>query len=214
VSVAVKICGITSSEDGRLAAAEGADAVGFVFWPRSPRYVQPTRAREIADALPPFVARVGVFVDASPEELERVAEVARLDVLQLHGVESPGSLRGLSRRALKAIRVDADFDVSRLSAWFDAGVGVLLDRGSTHRPGGTGRTFDWSRIEGVRARGFLAVAGGLSPDNVSEAIERMRPDAVDVSTGVESTPGRKDPEKLRAFMDAVRRTGGSDVVGH
>jgi phosphoribosylanthranilate isomerase len=214
VNVAVKICGITTPEDGRLAAASGAAAVGLVFWPRSPRYVEPARAREIADALPPFVARVGVFVDETPQELERIADVVRLDVLQLHGSESPALLRDLSRRALKAIRVDADFDVSHLDTWFEAGVGVLLDRGSARRPGGTGRPFDWSRVEGARTRGFLAVAGGLSPENVSEAIERMRPDAVDVSTGVESAPGRKDPERLRAFMEAVRRTGGDHVVDH
>jgi len=214
VSVAVKICGITSPEDGRLAADSGAAAVGFVFWRRSPRYVEPARAREIADALPPFVARVGVFVDETHRELERIADAARLDVLQLHGSEPPSLLRDLSRRALKVIRVDADFDVSHLAAWFEAGVGVLLDRGSGRQPGGTGRPFDWSRVEGVRARGFVAVAGGLSPENVSEAIERMRPDAVDVSTGVESAPGRKDPAKVRAFMAAVRGAGDRDVVGH
>lgn len=216
MSVAVKICGITSPEDGRLAADAGADAVGFVFWPRSPRYVEPARAREIADALPPFVARVGVFVDELPEELERVAEAVRLDVLQLHGAESPQLLGKLPRRALKAIRVGDDFDASRLAPWFEAGVGVLLDRGSSDSPGGTGRSFDWARVEGARrgAGSYLAVAGGLSPDNVAEAIARMRPDAVDVSTGVESAPGRKDPGKLRAFMAAVRAARGTDVVGH
>ena len=206
--IAVKICGITSMEDAAMAVAAGADAVGFVFWPGSPRAVDPAAARAIAATLPPFVLRVGVFVDASPEEMRRVADEVGLDLVQLHGSESP---EAVSQRA--AARGQGGARGPRLPA----GGGAPLRRSggrppprhargrATGCPGGTGRTFDWSLVRPVReGTSFVILAGGLTPENVGEAIAAVRPDAVDVSSGVESAPGKKDPAKVRAFVEAVR----------
>jgi indole-3-glycerol phosphate synthase/phosphoribosylanthranilate isomerase len=205
--IAVKICGITTVEDGRLAVAAGADAVGFVFWPKSPRAVLPATARLIAAALPPFVLRVGVFVDASPEEMRRVADEVGLDVVQLHGDEPPEAVALAPRRAIKAVRVGPGFLPEDALRYTGRAGALLVDTRADglETPGGTGRTFDWSLVRPVRAATpFLVLAGGLTPDNVGEAIAAVRPDAVDVSSGVESSPGRKDPAKVRAFVDAVR----------
>ena len=204
--VAVKVCGITSVEDGLLAARAGADAVGLVFWPRSPRAVDLETARRIADALPPFVSRVGVFVDADRETLARTAEAVGLDVLQLHGEEPPETLAGLPRRVIKAVRVGESFRPEEALRYEGHVSGILLDtKVEGGAPGGTGQSFDWTRVRAVReAVSFLMVAGGLTPDNVRRAVTALRPDAVDVSSGVESAPGRKDPDKVKAFIDAVR----------
>lgn len=205
--ISVKICGITTVEDGRLAVAAGADAVGFVFWPKSPRAVLPSTARLIAAALPPFVLRVGVFVDASPEEMRRVADEVGLDVVQLHGDEPPEAVSLAPRRAIKAVRVGPGFRPEDALRYAGRAGALLLDTRADglDTPGGTGRTFDWSLVRPVReGTPFLVLAGGLTPDNVGEAIAAVRPDAVDVSSGVESSPGRKDPAKVRAFVDAVR----------
>jgi len=204
--VTVKICGITSVEDARTAVAAGADAIGFVFWPKSPRAVDVPTARAIASTLPPFVLRVGVFVDATPEEMRRIADEVGLDVVQLHGDESPEVVARAPRRAVKAVRVGPGFRPQDALRYDGAAAGLLLDtRVDEGAPGGTGRTFDWSAVRPVReGTSFLFLAGGLTPDNVREAIAAVRPDGVDVSSGVESAPGRKDPAKVRAFMDAVR----------
>jgi phosphoribosylanthranilate isomerase len=203
----VKVCGITRPEDGLLAAEAGADAVGFVFYPMSPRRVQPAQAAAIARELPPLVTRVGVFVDADRDEMARTADEVGLDLLQLHGEEPPAALEGLPRRALKAVRVGAGFtpeDALR----FGAAAGVVVDTrlvGQTALPGGTGTPFDWTLVRGLRDRvSFLMLAGGLTPDNVAEALTEVRPHAVDVSSGVERLPGKKDPERVRAFIEAVR----------
>jgi len=207
VSVAVKICGLTSVGDGRAAAAAGADAVGFVFWSRSPRCVAPSRAGEIAAALPPFVARVGVFVDEPRDAVERIAGEVGLDVVQLHGDEAPGDFRGLRRRLVKALRL-GDGVRSAIGAWSALGSGILLDAGTPALPGGTGRRLDWPAVAALRdAAPWLMLAGGLDPDNVAEAIRVVRPDAVDVSSGVESSPGVKDPVRVAAFVRAARRAG-------
>jgi len=204
--VAVKICGITSVEDGLAAARAGADALGFVFWPGSPRAVDTATARRISQALPPFVLRVGVFVDASREEMARVADQVGLDLVQLHGSESPQQVAAAPRRAIKALRVGADFDPELAVAFQEAAIAVLLDTQSTGAPGGSGQRFDWSKARAVRARvAHLVLAGGLDPDNVEAAIATVGPDAVDVSSGVESSPGRKDEAKVRAFVEAVRK---------
>ncbi len=200
----VKICGITSRADAHAAIEAGADALGLVFWPQSPRVVSVEQARAITADLPAFVTRVGVFVDASAEEMNAAADRASLDVLQLHGDEAPSILPALRRRALKALRVGAEFQASAADPWHD-GAGLLLDVKAAEAPGGTGRTFDWSLARGVRGRtGFLVAAGGLDASNVGDAIKALRPHAVDVSSGVEAAPGRKDPAKMRAFVDAVR----------
>ena len=203
----VKICGITDPDHGLAAAGEGADAIGLVFWPDSPRAVTPERARAIGEALPPFVVRVGVFVDASRDEMARVADAAGLDMLQLHGDEPPEALAGLPRRALKAVRIGDGFAPEDALRYEGLAAGLLLDAPAPGRPGGTGRPFDWSLARGVRERTrFLLLAGGLTPESVAAAIHAVRPHGVDVSSGVESAPGRKDPKRVKAFLDAVRTT--------
>lgn len=202
----VKVCGITSVEDGVAAAEAGADAVGFVFWPRSPRRVDPATARRIGEALPPSVVRVGVFVDAPAEEIARVAEDAGLDVVQLHGMESPEDLAALPRRAWKALRVGPGFAPAEVARYAQRAAAILLDTRVEGAPGGTGRTFEWRLAREARERaGFLILAGGLTAENVAQAIAAAAPDGVDVSSGVESSPGRKDAARLRAFLDAARR---------
>jgi len=205
--VFVKVCGITRPEDGLLAAEAGADAVGFVFYPMSPRRVDVSRAAEIAREIPPLVARVGVFVDAARDEMSRVADEVGLDLLQLHGEEPPDALEGLPRRALKAVRVGKGFTVEDALRYRGA-AGVVVDTrlvGETVMPGGTGTPFDWALVRGLRDQvGFLMLAGGLNPDNVAEAIREVQPHAVDVSSGVERLPGRKEPAQVRAFVEAVR----------
>jgi len=203
--VPVKVCGLTSVDDARAAAEAGADAVGLVFWPRSPRAVTAAAAREIAAALPPFVARVGVFVDASAVEMGRLADEVGLDVLQLHGQEPLAILEGLPRRALKAVQVESEEQLAQALAWAAAGAGLLVDARGGSAPGGTGRTCDWSWARRLRERApFVALAGGLTPENVGAALASVAPHALDVSSGVESAPGRKDPRRLRDFVAAVR----------
>jgi phosphoribosylanthranilate isomerase len=201
----VKVCGITSVEDALLAARHGADAVGMVFWEPSPRSVGLDLAREICRCLPPFVLRVGVFVDAARSELFEAAE-AGLDLLQLHGQEPPGIFAELPRRAIKAVGVGEGFRVDEALRYEGRAAGILLDaRPPGPAPGGTGRTFDWSVARQVRdGASYLLLAGGLHAGNVAEAITRVRPDVVDVASGVESAPGRKDPEEVRAFIEAAR----------
>lgn len=204
----VKICGITSAEDARLAVEAGADALGFVFFSMSPRRTTPERAATIARELPPAVRRVGVFVNEPRDEMARVADAVGLDLLQLHGDEPPEALEGLPRPAIKAVRVGKGFASEEALRYALKAAGILVDTrlpGETQLPGGTGVPFDWSLVQGLAARvPFLMLAGGLGPSNVAEAIRAVRPHAVDVSSGVESLPGRKDPEKVRAFLKAAR----------
>jgi phosphoribosylanthranilate isomerase len=205
--VRVKVCGVTSPEDALLAAEAGAAAVGMVFWPNSPRFVDRALARRIAEALPSFVLRVGVFVDQSLDMLTRTAEDVGLDIIQLHGGEPPEMVACLPRRALKAIRVGDDEPVLDELAKYD-GAAILLDTKDEQRPGGTGRPFDWRLAQRVRAKvPFLVLAGGLTAENVAQAIKSVGPDAVDVSSGVEASPGKKDAGKLKAFFEAVRSAG-------
>jgi len=204
----VKICGITSAEDARLAVDAGADALGFVFWQMSPRKVDPARAAAIARELPPFVLRVGVFVDRPRAEMARIADEVGLDILQLHGDEPPEALAGLPRRAIKAVRVGKGFASDEAARYAGCAAGLLVDTrmpGETQLPGGTGVPFDWTLVKGLVERvPFLMLAGGLGPANVGEAIRAVAPHGVDVSSGVETLPGRKDPAKLRAFVEAAR----------
>jgi phosphoribosylanthranilate isomerase len=202
----VKICGITRSRDAMVAAEAGADAVGFVFWRKSPRAIDPKGARAIAAGLPSSIVRVGVFVDPRPGELSRIADEAELDILQLHGAESPESLADLPRRCWKAVGVGPDFVAGDALRYEGRVAGILLDTRSEGAWGGTGRTFDWSLAQEVRKRAsFLVLAGGLDPENVEAAVRAVRPDGVDVSSGVESSPGRKDEGRVRAFIEAARR---------
>lgn len=203
--VRVKICGITSVADARLACDAGADAIGFVFWPKSPRNVEIETAAAIAREAAPFVVRVGVFVDASADRLRTTAEAVGLDLLQLHGAELPEMFGDLARRAVKAVRVGPGFVADEALRFEGKASGILLDTQSQTAAGGTGQTFDWSLARSVRegAR-YLILAGGLTPENVADAVRAVQPDAVDVSSGVESSPGKKDEAKVRAFLQAVR----------
>jgi phosphoribosylanthranilate isomerase len=203
--VRVKICGITTPEDGVMAAQAGADAIGLVFFAKSPRHVSLETARAITLAVPPLVLRVGVFVDAPPQAIAEAVDAGRLDLVQLHGTEAPEVFATLPRRGLKAIRVGQDFDVEAALRYEGRAAGLLLDTQSAKGEGGTGEPFDWSLVQELRTRAsYLMLAGGLTPENVGRAIRTVRPDAVDVSSGVERAPGEKDIEKVRAFIDAVK----------
>jgi phosphoribosylanthranilate isomerase len=201
----VKICGITSAGDAALAVDAGADAIGFVFSPRSPRNVSPGHAAAIAREVPGAVLRVGVFVDASADEMKHVAESVGLDVLQLQGEEPPEALVRLPRPVLKAVRVGPAFSPDEALRYVATAAGILVDTRLPGHRGGTGVPFDWSLVNGLAERvPFLMLAGGLAPSNVAEAVRAVRPHAVDVSSGVEGAPGRKDPGKVRAFVEAAR----------
>lgn len=203
MAVKVKVCGITTPEDAVMASEAGAAAIGLVFWPGSPRFVDRATARRIVEALPLFVLRVGVFVDQSLDMMTRTSDDVGLDIIQLHGAEPTETVACLPRRVIKAIRVGSDSVMDEVRRY--EGSSILLDTKDEVLPGGTGKTFDWQTAQQVRARvRFLVLAGGLTPENVAEAIKTVGPDAVDVSSGVEAAPGKKDPRKLRAFMEAVR----------
>jgi phosphoribosylanthranilate isomerase len=203
--VRVKICGITTPDDGVMAARAGADAIGLVFFPKSPRYVEPAAARAIHAAVPPFVLRVGVFVDPTAAAIAEAVAAGGLDVLQLHGSEPPEAFDALPRRAIKAVRVGPAFDIEQALRYDGRAHGLLLDTQTDGTHGGTGETFDWTLVQELRPRAsYLILAGGLDPENVTRAIKAVRPDAVDVSSGVERAPGHKDPEKVRAFIAAVK----------
>jgi len=203
--VSIKICGLTTPEDARAAAQAGADAIGLVFWPRSPRAVTVAAARRIAAALPAFVLRVGVFVNAPREELLRVADEVGLDILQLHGQEPPEALAGLTRRALKAVALAGPEDVQRARRYADSGAALLVDAAGQPAPGGTGRTADWALARRLREQvPELVLAGGLTPENVAAAIAAVEPHGVDVSSGVELAPGCKQAARMQAFVAAVR----------
>jgi phosphoribosylanthranilate isomerase len=200
----VKICGITRMEDALAAATAGADAVGFVFHARSPRAVTPAAAREMALAMPPFVSRVGLFVDAAPETVAAILDTVPLDLLQFHGDERPADCDTLGRPYLKAVPMAPGTDPVAYMDTYPHAAGFLLDSHGNGRTGGTGETFDWDRIP-RDLRHCLVLAGGLNPENVADAVRRVRPWAVDVSTGVEARPGIKDPARMQAFVDEVKR---------
>jgi phosphoribosylanthranilate isomerase len=202
--VFVKICGITRLEDAEAAVNAGATALGFVFWPGSPRAVDPRRARAIAASLPPFITTVGVFADQPAEYVNEVAHVAQLGAVQLHGGESADYVAAMSRPVVKAvaIRDDVELDAARVDVW-PPRVILLLDAHDPVRKGGTGRTVDWSVAAAIATRRPIVLAGGLNPDNVADAIARVRPFGIDVSSGVEAAPGVKDHERIKALFEAV-----------
>jgi len=199
----VKICGITRREDAEAAVAAGANALGFIFWPGSPRAVDPYRARAIAEALPPFVTTVGVFVNQPLDYVSGVASLVRLGAVQLHGDETPAYAAAVRRPVVKAIGVDDGFTLEALEAW-PRSVIVLLDVLDPARRGGTGRTIDWSLAARAASARPIVLAGGLAPENVAEAAARVRPFGIDVSSGVETSPGIKDPERLSALFKVLR----------
>lgn len=200
----IKICGITSVDDAYAAVAAGADAIGLVFYAKSPRYVTLEQAAVIARAAGPFVTTVGLFVDPTPDAVNLALEHVPLQLLQFHGDESPAFCASFQRPFIKALRMSEGLDVSAIEREFIyAGAsGLLLDSYSPAAPGGTGETFGWERIPETRVLPLI-LAGGLSPDNVAAAVKQVRPYAVDVSSGVEITPGRKDSAKIAAFVHAA-----------
>lgn len=200
----IKICGITRVEDALAACAAGADALGFVFHPRSPRNLAPDTAREIIAALPPFVSAVGLFVDCEPDQIERVAARVPLDMLQFHGDEAPELCARFGRPYLKAVRMRAEVDLLEYARRFGAARGLLLDAFVSGTHGGTGTRFDW-RLVPADLPVPIVLSGGLTPDNVGEAVRALRPWAVDVSSGVEAAKGIKDPQRMRDFIAGVRR---------
>lgn len=200
----VKICGITTWEDARLSVDLGASALGFNFFAASPRSISPADAWNLIRRLPPFVEPVGVFVNWPPTAVGALARALRLHTVQLHGAESPGEVAKLARthRVIKAIQVRRGFRASGLSRYRHAD-GFLLDGFARGLHGGTGRTLDWKVARGARRFGRIILAGGLTPENVAEAIRIAEPYAIDVASGVEARPGKKDPARLRALFAAV-----------
>ena len=199
----IKVCGISRPEDAQLAAELGASAIGFVFWPRSPRYIDAAHARAIASTLPDDVLAVGVFVDQDPAEIIEIAGAVPLDAIQLHGTEDVRTYVRMPQRIIKAVGVGDAFDRSVVDALPER-VTVLLDAHDPIRRGGTGRTVDWTLAAAIAARRETILSGGLNASNVAEAITRVRPHMIDVSSGVESAPGQKDHAKLREFFSAIR----------
>jgi len=199
-----KICGITRAEDAQAAAAHGADAIGLIFYRPSPRYVAPERARQIVEAAPLFVSTVAVFVNPAREEVEKVIRESGVNLLQFHGDEAPEFCAGFSRPYIKAARIRPGLDLIKyLSPHADAKA-WMLDAYHEDLWGGTGGVFDWSLVPRDAAKPII-LSGGLTVDNVGNAVRRVRPYAVDVSTGVEASKGIKDAAKIAAFIGAVRR---------
>ena len=200
---AVKICGITRHADAQAATALGAQAIGFVFFAKSPRNVSIAGAAELVNALPPFVTAVGLFVNPAAQDVKNVLKDVPLNLLQFHGDEPPAFCAQFGMPYLKAARVKAGLDLLQYAQIYRAARGLLLDAYVDGTHGGTGTAFDWSLIP----RGLplpVILSGGLNPENVGDAIRRVAPWAVDVSSGVEASPGVKDPQKIAAFMREVR----------
>jgi len=198
----VKICGITRADDAEAAVEAGAGAIGFVFWPGSPRFIDPYRARAIASTLPPFVTAVGVFVNQPLQYVNAVASLVRLGAVQLHGEETPEYAAAVSGPVIKALSCSPVDDI-RVGAW-PASTTLLLDTHDPVKRGGTGQTIDWTAAAAMAAQRKILLAGGLTPDNVMEAVAQVRPFGIDVSSGVERTPGIKDHQRMRALFEAVR----------
>jgi len=199
----VKICGITRECDALAAVELGADAIGLVFYPPSPRYVEIKHAAAIAAALPPFINVVGLFVNADAESIAEVVEKVGIDLIQFHGDECPDYCAQHARPWIRAARMKDDLDLAKIQKDFAAGRGLLLDAYRAGIPGGTGETFDWSRIPADLAK-HVVLAGGLNAENVAQAVSQVGPYAVDVSGGVESAPGIKDANKIARFIENVR----------
>ena len=199
MAVRVKICGLTRLQDVQAACAAGADTLGLVFYDKSPRHVTIETAATLVRALPPFVQSVGLFVNAEPAFIESVLSRVSLDLLQFHGDETPDECARYGRPYLKAVRVTTETDLLKYAADFDAARGLLLDAYVVGVPGGTGERFDWRLIPANLPKPIV-LSGGLTPDNVAEAVQQIRPWAVDVSSGVEASKGIKDPQKVAQFI--------------
>jgi phosphoribosylanthranilate isomerase len=198
----VKICGITSMQDAEAAVEAGADSLGFVFWPKSPRFIDPHRARAIVSNLPPFVVPVGVFVNQPAAHVRGVAALVRLGAVQLHGDEDVLYVAGMDYPVIKAVSIERGDETDRIDSWPRRTM-LLLDVHDPMSRGGTGRTIDWSAAAPIAARRRTLLAGGLTPDNVAQAVARVQPYGIDVSSGVECSPGVKDHARIRALFEAL-----------
>ncbi|MDH5429366.1 MAG: phosphoribosylanthranilate isomerase [Nitrospirota bacterium] len=206
MSIKIKICGITNAEDAQVAVEAGADALGFVFYPKSPRCIEHAVAKRIIAQLPPFVLSVGVFVNQDQETIRNIYNECGLAFAQLHGDETPTFCETLSRPVLRALRLQDRGSLLAL-AEYKGRIGMrgfVVDAFSSDAYGGTGQTVDWTLAREVAKNAPILLAGGLTPKNVQEAIQQVQPYGVDVSSGVEERPGKKDHEKVRAFVQAVR----------
>jgi len=201
--VRIKICGLTQLEDAQIVVKAGADALGFVFYPPSPRAITPEQAAKIIQQLPPFVMMVGLFVDPKPEWVTEVLKQVPLDLLQFHGDEPEAFCQSFGRPYIKALRMKPEFDPEQAAASWPSARGFLLDAYTPGIPGGTGEVFDWQRFPTSESPSWI-LAGGLTPTNVAQAIRITQPYAVDVSGGVESSRGIKCPTKIHAFIKAAR----------
>lgn len=199
----IKICGLTREEDVDAAVAAGADAIGLVFYPPSPRYVTPQRAAELVKRIPPFVDVVGLFVNEAPDVVRATCEALPINVLQFHGDEDAAYCRQFARPYLRAARVRPGLDLVEFAGLFPDARGLLLDA-FVEGYGGGGHVFDWTLIP-PNLPSFLVLSGGLTAENVGDAVRRVRPVAVDVSSGVEASKGIKDHSKIAAFVAAVRK---------
>jgi phosphoribosylanthranilate isomerase len=199
----VKICGITNIEDAVAASEYGADAIGFVFQPKSPRAITPETAKNIVSALPPFITTIGVFVNEDKREIEKITSYVGLNIVQLHGNEPPDACQ-LNRKVIKAIRVKDLTDLEPLKRYNVSA--FLLDTYSPHTMGGTGQIFNWDIAVEAKKFGRIILAGGLNHENIEEAIKWVRPYGIDVATGVESNKkGEKDHKKLKLFIEKARQ---------
>lgn len=199
----VKICGITNTRDALLCSGYGADALGFVFYKESKRYVTPQTAKSICSQLPFFISKIGVFVDEKPHEINKIGKLAGLNAVQLHGSETADIVKELELPVLKSFRINSDFDFTLLDEFGDCG--ILLDTYSSSELGGTGRSFDWKLIpEKYRTR--IILAGGISAANITHVIEEINPAGVDLSSSVEKSPGIKDENQIKTFFEKVTQS--------
>jgi len=199
--VRVKICGITSLEDALICQKYGADALGFIFYPQSPRYISPKNAKEITAALSPFILKIGVFVNESAEKVNQNAETAGLSMIQLHGDESPEFTGKIKYPVLKAFRINAGFDFAQLEHYSNCS--FLLDSFRQEVFGGTGHSFDWQLIP-EKLKHKIILAGGVSLENVEEIYWKIKPAAVDISSSLEHSPGKKNHTKVKEFLTTVK----------
>lgn len=207
--VKVKICGLTNLEDALIACELGADALGFIFYEKSPRYISPAAAREIMRQLPPFISKVGVVVNLAHAQLQEISKSLPLNMLQLHGDESPAYCAKVPLPYLKVFRVANTFRIQEMGEY--AAKGFLLDTFSPDNYGGTGEAFDWTIAKKAAETHKVILSGGLTPRNVLRALDVVKPYAVDCCSGVEAKPGKKDPTKLAAFFNEVRKYGSMSV---